>query len=435
MTLKNIVVDTERQLPVHQRRIEVVERKGVGHPDYLADSIVERFSRLLCKEYLQSCGQVLHHNVDKLEIVGGQTRTKFGGGRFEQPVLVFFSGRATDTFENNFFNISEIAKNSAVKVIEETFCGKYVGESRPLWDPKDEHQTTFLVHTKGGKSLLKKALMDFPPRANDSSIGSGYAPVSWAERAVFEAERFVNSTKFKERYPSSGTDVKVTGRRTNRVLSVTVAMAFIDRFISGIREYVEQKSRIKKEIQDHLSKFLPSDKESIGSVSLNLLDDEEAARRAERIQKDAEEHVYLTVTGSSVEHSDDGTVGRSNRAMGVSAFNRPLSIGAIAGKNPIGHTQKLYTILAFLTAREIYSEVRDSGVEEVYVTMATDIGRRTTNPRLTYVRMLSSKRVRIQKAIIEEIVESQIETELGKEISLGQCKLSRDIIEGRHQLF
>ncbi|OYV08070.1 MAG: S-adenosylmethionine synthetase, partial [Methanosaeta sp. ASP1-1] len=47
---------------------EVVERKGLGHPDTLADGISEAISRSLCRHYLEESGQILHHNVDKVLI-------------------------------------------------------------------------------------------------------------------------------------------------------------------------------------------------------------------------------------------------------------------------------------------------------------------------------------------------------------------------------
>ena len=36
-------------------------RKGLGHPDYLADSIAEKFSVNLSKYYIEHFGKILHH--------------------------------------------------------------------------------------------------------------------------------------------------------------------------------------------------------------------------------------------------------------------------------------------------------------------------------------------------------------------------------------
>ncbi|GAA0001911.1 hypothetical protein BRDID11002_19120 [Bradyrhizobium diazoefficiens] len=43
--------------------VEVVERKGAGHPDTICDALAETLSRNLCREYLRRFGHVLHYNV------------------------------------------------------------------------------------------------------------------------------------------------------------------------------------------------------------------------------------------------------------------------------------------------------------------------------------------------------------------------------------
>ena len=45
--------------------IEIVERKGLGHPDTICDHLSEELSRSLSKNYLEQFGHVLHNNVDK----------------------------------------------------------------------------------------------------------------------------------------------------------------------------------------------------------------------------------------------------------------------------------------------------------------------------------------------------------------------------------
>ncbi|MEM1761829.1 MAG: methionine adenosyltransferase, partial [Desulfurococcaceae archaeon] len=64
---------------VQDMKVELVERKGLGHPDYIADSASEAASRMLCKYYLKEFGTILHHNLDKTLLVGGQASPRFGG--------------------------------------------------------------------------------------------------------------------------------------------------------------------------------------------------------------------------------------------------------------------------------------------------------------------------------------------------------------------
>ena len=42
-----ITVERLTQTPIEERNIEIVERKGRGHPDYIADGISEAVSRAL----------------------------------------------------------------------------------------------------------------------------------------------------------------------------------------------------------------------------------------------------------------------------------------------------------------------------------------------------------------------------------------------------
>jgi S-adenosylmethionine synthetase len=80
MAERNIVVETLKFQSVKDMRVELVERKGLGHPDYIADSASEAASRALSKYYLKEFGTILHHNLDKTLLVGGQAHPQFGGG-------------------------------------------------------------------------------------------------------------------------------------------------------------------------------------------------------------------------------------------------------------------------------------------------------------------------------------------------------------------
>ncbi|HSJ96111.1 MAG TPA: methionine adenosyltransferase, partial [Myxococcota bacterium] len=60
--------------------VEVVERKGLGHPDSICDALAEAFSLALSRFYREHFGRILHHNVDKVLLVGGRAEPAFGGG-------------------------------------------------------------------------------------------------------------------------------------------------------------------------------------------------------------------------------------------------------------------------------------------------------------------------------------------------------------------
>ena len=99
---RNIQIEALDQIPLEKQRIELVERKCLGHPDSLADGIAESISQALCKTYLEEFGVVLHHNTDQGEVVAGESAPKFGGGRMIRPMYVLLDGRATKQFERRY---------------------------------------------------------------------------------------------------------------------------------------------------------------------------------------------------------------------------------------------------------------------------------------------------------------------------------------------
>ena len=99
---------------------------------------------------------------------------------------------------------------------------------------------------------------------------------------------------------------------------------------------------------------------------------------------DAGENIYLTVTGTSIEMGDDGATGRGNRGNGLITPMRPMTMEAIAGKNPVSHVGKIYNVLAQKAAAEI---VELEGVEEAYVTLVSKIGSPISQPLLRGVQI------------------------------------------------
>lgn len=53
------------------KTFEVIERKGVGHPDTLADGIAEAISIEYSNYCIDNFGVVLHHMMDKILLMEG----------------------------------------------------------------------------------------------------------------------------------------------------------------------------------------------------------------------------------------------------------------------------------------------------------------------------------------------------------------------------
>src|SRR3990170_2710957 len=108
-----IVIEMQHGAWAGARPVEIVERKGLGHPDTICDMLSEQLSVALSKHYLDHFGLVLHHNVDKSLLAAGRSEPAFGGGRILEPIDIFLSGRATHDVRGKIVPVRELAENSA----------------------------------------------------------------------------------------------------------------------------------------------------------------------------------------------------------------------------------------------------------------------------------------------------------------------------------
>jgi S-adenosylmethionine synthetase len=354
---RNIKVERLNQRPIEQQEIELVERKGIGHPDSVADGLAESISRALCQEYIARFGAVLHHNTDKTQIVAGRSKPAFGGGEVICPIYILLTGRATRVFKDVEIPVDTIAIKAARKLLEDSLSNL------------DVNIHTILDAKIGmGSSDLRDVFSRQIPSANDTSFGVGYAPLSETERIVYNTERELMS--LKKRIPAIGEDIKVMGMREGETINLTIACAIVDKFVSDIKEYQETKKFIVEHITGYASQF----------TSRHIRADMNVADHIE------EGSVYLTVTGTSAEMGDDGAVGRGNRANGLITPNRPMSLEATCGKNPINHVGKLYNLLSILAAKQIAEEVQ--GIQEVYIKILSQIGKPIDQPHMASIQVV-----------------------------------------------
>jgi len=385
--MRNIIVEDLKQTPLEKQRIEIVERKGLGHPDYICDAVMDRISIRLSRIYLEKAGAILHHNVDKSLLVAGETEPRFGGGIVKQPMLFVFGDRATSEINGEKINVSEIA----ISVAKEWFR-----KNMRFVDP--EKHVKYQVELKPGSV----GLVDIFKRkgrvlgANDTSAAVGYAPMTRTERIVRKTEDFLNSTKFKQRFPESGEDIKVMGYRNNNHLHLTVSMAFVDRYISSEEDYFDKKAKILKETEKFVN--ANTDFDDI-DVQLNTLD----------VRGRGLGGTYLTVLGTSADSGDSGEVGRGNRVNGLISLNRPFCSEAAAGKNPVSHVGKIYNALTYKIARDVYEQVPE--VEEVYIWLLSKIGTSIDQPAIAaaQVIMKGNNSLETVRREIKEVLDYELE--------------------------
>lgn len=99
--------------------VEVVECKGLGHPDSICDALAENLSVALSRFYLERFGFILHHNVDKALLWGGTAHPQFGGGKVTEPLEIFLAGRATEAYRGVSVPLEEIAVEASRRWLSE----------------------------------------------------------------------------------------------------------------------------------------------------------------------------------------------------------------------------------------------------------------------------------------------------------------------------
>lgn len=402
---RNIIVSRNDQTPVEKQDVEMVERKGIGHPDSLADGMAEEISRNLCKAYLKQYGAILHHNTDKLELVGGRVKVEFGGGKIIQPMFLLLSGRATTEVDGKPFPVHEIGKKTALDYMASILPNLDV-KKHVIIDSKIGYGSADLTELFNRKASREKKTA---PLANDTSFGVGYAPFSEVENLVMGVENLLNSKKAKKKYPEIGEDIKVMGMRNGDKIILTIAAAFVSSHVPDFDHYCN----IKDEVKEYVMKNFV-DKKATRQTEVHI-------NTADNYQRKV---VYLTLTGTSAEHGDDGCVGRGNRANGLITPSRKMSLEATAGKNPVNHIGKLYNILANRIASDINEE---TGAEEVCVRLLSQIGKPIDLPLVASIELLTDNK---KFAGIKSKAES-----IANEHLANITKLTDEIINGKVGVF
>ena len=378
--------------------VEVVERKGVGHPDTLCDLLAEAVSVGLSRAYVERFGQVLHHNVDKALLIGGAARPAFGGGQMLKPIEITLAGRATRQFAGAVIPVEELAVEIARNCLKTHVRNL---DSRCLTIvPRIRETSPDLA------SLFVRTTTNGVPLANDSSIGVGFAPLDALERTVLAIERCLASEDVKQRHPEIGDDVKVLAVRNGASVEVTVACAFIGRHVADLSDYREKKERTRALVKAAAMQAYG------GTVDVQVT----------AADGDNADSIYLTVTGLSAEAGDDGEVGRGNRVNGLITPYRPMTLEAAAGKNPVTHTGKLYNLLANRIARALTSEI--PGIEEAYCYLVSRIGAPVDDPQVAdiHVRVSDPASIGMLEPQIEELLQTHLRS---------APMLWRDVLTGR----
>ena len=397
---RNIQVDELDRRAVEDQQVEIVERKGIGHPDSISDGIAESVSRALSQLYLDRVGKVLHYNTDETQIAAGRAAPRYGGGEVIEPIYILIVGRATKTYQQDGELVELPVDSTALAAARE-----YLDENIP----ELEYGTDVVVDVKlgAGSGDLQDVFGEEEvqvPMANDTSYGVGHAPLTETETIVRDVERGING-EYAAEHPEIGPDVKIMGKREGDHIDITAAVAMVDAYIDSLEEYKQAVANVREYVTD----LARERTDRSVNVDVNTADDYDAGS------------IYLTVTGTSAEQGDDGSVGRGNRANGLITPNRPMSMEATSGKNPVNHIGKIYNLLSTEIAQGVVDEV--DGIRDLQVRLLSQIGRPIDEPHVADAQIVTAEDIDVDD------IEDEV-TEIVDEKLANVTDVTRSAIEG-----
>jgi len=400
MSERNIHVEPATGQAVEDQHVEIVERKGIGHPDSICDGVAESVSRALAQTYQERFGRLLHFNTDETQLVAGKAAPAFGGGEVLEPIYLLIVGRATKEYNGERIPAETIALRAAREYLDETLPHLDVGTDVVV-DVKFGEGSGDLQDVFGEEGAV--------PMANDTSYGVGHAPPSETEQIVYSTERHLN-TDYAAENPEIGQDVKVMGKREGDQIDVTVAVAMVDEYVDSLEEYKTSVRAVEEHVEELATEYTDRDV----TAYVNTADDYE------------EGLIYLTTTGTSAEQGDDGSVGRGNRANGLITPDRPMSMEATSGKNPVNHIGKIYNLLSTEIARSVAEEV--DGIRQLQLRLLSQIGRPIDHPHVADTKVITEDDVALDD--IRDDIEATIDEELA-----DVTDITRRVVEGERSTF
>lgn len=378
--------------PVESHALEVVERKGIGHPDTLADGIAETISLAYSRYCQERFGVILHHNVDKSAIFGGLAEVGFGKAVMQKAHRVILGGRMSCEFAGTPIDFHEI---------QEKATRQFLNEALPNLDTSHwlEVQSLTTSSSRSSSWFRPKSRSDVPdadaPWANDTSACAGYWPLSSTERMALALEGYFYSTEGQSRFDYIGRDIKVMAVRNASTIMITMCVPFLAERTPNETFYYEQLNQIRQRLLQ-CAKEVAADRYQV-ELHVNTQDQRSKDTRG----------YYLLATGSALDCGEEGMVGRGNRSRGIISSVRPYSMEAIAGKNPVYHVGKVYGYIVDVLAQQIAQQFEC----ECHVMVVTRNGDPLFIPYQLAVETTGSVDAEEVKRVIEQELQSRHWTE------------------------
>ncbi|NCD00803.1 hypothetical protein EOL94_01825 [bacterium] len=313
---------------------EVVERKGVGHPDSLADALANEVSIIYSKHCLEKVGVIPHHNVDKLYIGGGHYKNDYGICERLSPITIRVNGRMSSIFNGIDLDIERI-QISAVR--------NYMRKVMPsITDDDLVVEANATQNTKVPHWFKPRNVGDIPdatnPKANDTSVCIGHWPPTPTESLAYQLERYFwkeDSGYAIPRFPEIGQDIKVMVVRNKNLIEATLCVPAMSLLTDSYQGYRELMFKHENNLQV-LAESLLSASGLRPVVKINPY-----------------QRQYMLGIGSCIECGEEGIVGRGNDINGIISTHRIHTLESWAGKNPVYHTGRVYGYMTAKLAKAI----------------------------------------------------------------------------------
>lgn len=322
------------------RDLEIVERKGVGHPDTLADLIADEFVRQYTAYTVAEFGVALNLNVDKVIAVGALHTFDLGvEPDLQRPGSMMLIGKITERVGSRRVPVDEIFRAAVTRIVGYAAGEVFAAGLDIHVNNRDRHTPDhgYEVYRPLAESGIRPPFRE--RRAADTVTIVQSAPLTLTESLAIEIERRLTGAggDFRREFTAAGTDVKVMVVRTRDHFDITVCVPAIASRIDSPAEYDAVVEGARALVT---SVCVQHGLES--SVAVN--------------SKDVGGGRYLTAYGTSLDKGDHGTVGRGNGPLGVSSAARWALSEALPGKNPFLHPAPVYNALLADTSQRLVTE-------------------------------------------------------------------------------
>ncbi|MDZ3952329.1 methionine adenosyltransferase [Bacillus thuringiensis] len=369
---------------------EVVERKGLGHPDTLTDGIAEAAEIEYCNYCLDKFGYIPHHNFDKVMMIGGNCMQEYGGSNFLHPIQVIFMGRGSRNFGNEKIPMQEIqikaAKaylsrvlphldvESASTILFQTITSSH--STRPYWfSPRDKDDLP--EYNEEGAT------------ANDTATMISYWPLTKSEELALDIEGYFYQNNDQglpyPRFKEFGGDIKVMVVRDGDASVATVTVPQITTMTATAEQYFEREQKLRNNLTNYIHSKYPNENISL-IINAQTLGDNPRP--------------YLVTAGSCTDFGEEGAVGRGNKTHGIISSFRPNTMEAPHGKNSTYFVGKVLGYQADVIAKKIYEATKSA----CQVILRANIGDKLYAPS----KIIVSTANEVNKEIVQTIVKNSL---------------------------